>query len=226
MERDLSTESIDIRFLFGYIVDMAPILPRKKKETLAYIEEYIHQNGFAPTLTDIAKHFHLSSLATAHEHLTFLEQKGFIKRHGHDGKALTIVNQSDTSEIKAAEMLIPLVGVIAAGSPIEAIEDVVSSISVPESISAGKPSYALRVKGDSMIDNFILDGDCVLISKTKQAKNGDTVVALLEDGTATLKEFYKEKDRVRLQPANKQYKPIYVRNVDIQGKVVGIIRAY
>jgi len=205
---------------------MAPILPKKKREILEYLEETIKARGYAPTLTEIAKHFNVSSLATVHEHLQFLENKGFIKRNKNDSRSITIVDQSDTEDIEHAGMLLPLIGVIAAGSPIEAEENQIEEIAVPEHMASQSPSYILRVKGDSMIDNFILDGDYVVVKKTQEVKNGDTVVAVLDDGTATLKEFYREKNGIRLQPANQNYKPIHVKFADIQGKVVGVLRNY
>lgn len=205
---------------------MAPILPKKKREILEFLKESIQGRGFAPTLTEIAKHFGVSSLATIHEHLEFLEKNGFIKRDAHNARSIEIVDQSDTRQIEQAEFLLPLVGVIAAGSPLEAIEDEIEKVEIPSHIAKHKPSYVLRVKGDSMIDNFILDGDYVVVKKTPEIKNGDTVVAVLDDGTATLKEFYKEQGRVRLQPANKNYEPIFASNPDIQGKVVGVLRNY
>ncbi|MFA5030047.1 MAG: transcriptional repressor LexA [Patescibacteria group bacterium] len=205
---------------------MAPILPKKKREILEYLQEVIKSRGYAPTLSEIAQHFHVSSLATIHEHLQFLEKKGFIQKGKNDPRSISIVNQSETADIEQMGMLLPLVGVIAAGSPIEAEEDIIEKISIPEHMAKESPSYILRVKGDSMIDNFILDDDYVVVKKTDMIKNGDTVVAVLEDGTATLKEFYKEKNGVRLQPANQLYKPLFVHHPDIQGKVIGVLRNY
>lgn len=205
---------------------MAPILPKKKKEILEFIKTIIETRGYAPTLSEIAAHFKVSSLATIHEHLEFLEKRGFIKRFSKGPRSIEIIDQSNEQELTQAGMLLPLVGVIAAGSPIEAIEDRTEKISVPQEIASKNPSYVLKVKGDSMIDNYIADGDFVIVKKTDQADNGDTIVALLDDGTATLKEFYKEKNRIRLQPANKKYQPILLDSVTIQGKVVGVFRSY
>lgn len=205
---------------------MAPILPKKKKAILEFVSRVIETRGYAPTLTEIADHFKLSSLATVHEHLDFLEKRGFIKKSKQDNRAIEIIDQSHTESLERAGMLLPLVGVIAAGSPIEALQDEVEKIEIPGTIAAQNPSYILRVKGDSMIENFIAEGDMVVVKQTQNIKNGDMVVALLEDGTATLKEFYKEKKGVRLQPANKKYKPLHVTNVTLQGKVVGVIRSY
>lgn len=205
---------------------MAPILPKKKKEILEYLQQMIDARGFAPTLSEIAKHFNVSSLATIHEHLAFLEKRGFIRRFANGPRSIEIVDQANEHELSSAGLLLPLVGVIAAGSPIEAIEDANEKISVPSDIATKNPSYVLKVRGDSMIDNYIADGDFVIVKKTDRADNGDTVVALLDDGTATLKEFYKEQGRIRLQPANQNYQPIYLNNVTIQGKVVGVFRSY
>jgi repressor LexA len=121
---------------------------------------------------------------------------------------------------------LPIVGTIAAGSPIEAIESRDVSLAVPEEIVRGKNAYVLKVRGDSMIESFIADGDYVVIEKTDFAKDGDTVVALLDDGTATLKKFFKKRNFIRLQPANRTYSPIDVKSVVIQGKVLGVIRQY
>lgn len=222
----LSTGLVDIRFFFGYHSNMAPILPKKKKEILEYLKTTIEAQGFAPTLSEIAKHFNVSSLATIHEHLEFLEKRGFIKRFANGSRSIEIIDQTNEKELASAEILLPLIGVIAAGSPIEAIEDKSEKISVPAEIAAKQPSYVLKVRGDSMIDNYIADGDFVIVKQTDRANNGDTVVALLDDGTATLKEFYKEQGRIRLQPANQNYKPIILDNVTIQGKVVGVFRSY
>lgn len=205
---------------------MAPILPKKKQAILQYLSETIKTRGYAPTLSEIAQHFQLSSLATVHEHINFLEKKGFIRKSKNDPRSIEIVDQSETQTIEHASLLLPLVGVIAAGSPIEAIEDKVETVSIPEGIASKNPNYVLRVKGDSMIENYIMDGDFVVIKKTEEVKNGDTVVALLDDGTATLKEFYKENNHIRLQPANKNYQPIVTTSMKVQGKVVGVIRNY
>lgn len=204
---------------------MTPILPKKKQELLSFLKEYIREHAFAPTLTEIAKYFKVSSLATIHEHLQFLEERGFIKRDKSQARGLTIVDQTADEPINDGIML-PVIGVIAAGQPIEAIEDRDQTLTVPTEVVGAHESYVLRVKGDSMIESSICDGDYVIIEKSDTARNGEMVVALLDDGTATLKKFYKEKSAIRLQPANKKYKPLLVPNVTIQGRVKGVIRRF
>ncbi len=208
---------------------MATILPKKKQALLQYLKEYIEEHRYAPTLTEIAKFFRVSSLATVHEHLDFLEKSKFIRRDHQQARGITILDPDDSLENDRAVdggILLPLVGTIAAGYPIEAIENRDATLSVPEEIVGRKNAYVLRVRGDSMIESLIADGDYVVIEKTDYARDGDMVVALLEDGTATLKKMYKHKNYVRLQPANKNYKPIQVRSVVIQGKVLGVVRKY
>lgn len=204
---------------------MTKVLPKKKQQILKFLKEYIKDNGYAPTLTEIADEFNVSSLATVHEHVQYLEDHGFISRDKDTTRGITIPNlEREIAEQEAT--LLPLVGLITAGAPIEAIEDRSETIPVPTEIVGGKNSYVLKVQGDSMIESLIADGDYVVVEKTDYAKNGDTVVAMLEDGTATLKKFFKTRNLIRLQPANKKYKPLYTKNVIIQGKVLGIIRKF
>jgi repressor LexA len=208
---------------------MATILPKKKQALLQFLKDYIEEHRYAPTLTEIAKVFQVSSLATVHEHLDFLEKNKFIRRDHQQARGITILDsREDEKENRAFDggILLPLVGTIAAGAPIEAIENRDLTLSVPEEIVGRKNAYVLKVRGDSMIESLIADGDYVVIEKTEYARDGDMVVAMLEDGTATLKKFYKHKNYVRLQPANKNYKPLQVRSVVIQGKVLGVVRKY
>lgn len=203
---------------------MVTILPQKKQKILQYLTDYIQENGYAPTLTEIAKEFKLSSLATVHEHLQQMEEAGFIRRDKDARRGITVIEQEET-KISNATML-PVVGLITAGAPIEAIENRDLELPVPSEMIKNKNAYILKVKGDSMIESLITDGDFVICEKTEYAKDGDTIVALLEDGTATLKKFFKTKNLIRLQPANKKYKPLYTKNIIIQGKVLGIIRKF
>lgn len=206
---------------------MSKILPKKKREVLLYLEEYIEDRGYAPTLKEIADHFGLSSVATVHEHVAYLEEHGFIERDGSDIDIIDKKKENeDESFIEGSTIRLPLVGLITAGEPIEAIEDREKMISVPKEIVNNPNAYVLKVKGDSMVESLIDDGDYVVVKKQDFATNGDIVVALLDDGSATLKEYHKEKNYVRLQPRNKKYAPIKVPNVVIQGKVVGIIRQF
>lgn len=213
---------------------MSTILPKKKKQLLLLLKKQISKNGYAPTLTELASELKLSSVATVHEHLEFLEKEGFIKRHKkthqieivpHDNLDTLGMNY-DEAYLAATTIELPVVGLITAGLPIEAIEDREMVLSVPQEMVKSKNSFILKVRGDSMIDELIADGDYVICEKTDWAENGDIVVALLEDGTATLKKFYKNKDSVSLEPANKKYQPIQVKQVTIQGRVSGIIRKF
>lgn len=185
-------------------------------------------NGTSPTLSEIAEAMGLSSLATVHEHLQTLEKKGVIKRFDGAVRGIEILDQGVNANLTGIEL--PLVGYIAAGEPIDAIENPSETITVsPDLVSKVKRCYVLQVKGDSMIDEGIFDGDFVVIQKQDTAANGDIVVALIEGAFATLKTIYTEKDgRIRLQPANAKMDPIYVdpRDLEVQGKVTGVIRKY
>ncbi len=204
---------------------MTKVLPKKKQQILKYLKEYISEYGYAPTLSEIAEELNVSSLATIHEHLQYLEDHGFIVRDDNEARGITI---PELEKERAAEesVLIPLVGLITAGQPIEAIENREEEIPVPKELVRGKNAYILKVQGDSMVESLIADGDYVIVEKTDYAKDGDTIVAMLEDGTATLKKMFKTKNLIRLQPANKKYKPLYTKNVIVQGKVLGIIRKF
>lgn len=204
---------------------MPPTIYKKQREILDFISQYIQLHGYSPTLREIAESSGVSSLATIHEHLTSLENKGLLKRFTGAVRGLEITEPLVSSSMSSMEL--PLVGRIAAGRPIEAIEDLTETITIPPSMVTGKKrAFALQVRGDSMIEAGILDGDYVVIEQTETAENGEIVVALLENEFATLKRYYKEKDRIRLEPANSTMSPIYVDKVKIQGKVRGIIRRY
>lgn len=208
---------------------MKKVLPKKKRLILEFLKEYMDDRGYAPTLTDIADHFGLSSTATVHEHIQYLEEHGFIRRS--DGE-LEIVEEEEATSGEdetyrpGSSLELPIAGLITAGHPIEAVEDKTETIAVPRELASKPNCYVLKVKGDSMIESFIDDGDYVVVEKRDFANDGDIVVALLDDGSATLKEYHQEKQYVRLQPRNPKYEPIRVKNVVIQGKVVGIIRKY
>lgn len=204
---------------------MAPIIYKRQSQILDFIRQYIQSNGSAPTLRQIADAIGVSSLATVHEHLITLEQKKLIKRKGGKIRSIEIID--DNPIIGEKEVEVPILGFIAAGSPIEPFTDPNSTIPIPSSFLSGKRrTYVLKVKGDSMIEEQIRDGDYVIIEQSDYAENGDIVVALLDNGMATLKRFYKETTRIRLEPANSSMSPIFVKNVTIQGKVVGLIRKY
>jgi repressor LexA len=199
-------------------------LTRRQKEMLDFLNRYIERKGYAPTIEETAEHFGLSSLATVHKHLTNLQEKGLIKREWNRSRALELVPTRVT--VKAVEL--PLLGRVAAGSPIEAIE-ASETIFVPEDMVGRRETYVLQVKGDSMIEEQIRDGDYVIVENRQHARDGEMVIALLEGERVTLKKLYREgRGRVRLQPANARMKPIYVDQDDlrIQGVVIGVLRKY
>jgi repressor LexA len=204
---------------------MAPVVYRRQSQILDYIRQHIQSNGTAPTLKEIADAIGVSSLATVHEHLTSLEKKELIKRKRGKERGIELVDEDVTFSEEGLE--VQILGYIAAGSPIEPHTDPNASISIPSTVITGKKrTYVLQVKGESMIEEQIRDGDYVVIEQAEDANNGDIVVALLDNGMATLKRFFKEATRIRLEPANAQMSPIFVRHVKIQGKVVGLIRKY
>ncbi len=200
-------------------------LYKRQKQILDFIRQYIQKNGFSPTLTEIAHALGVSSLATVHEHLTTMAKKGIIKRYQGSVRGIEIVETENSSSMNEVEL--PVLGLIAAGQPIEPQTDPNASLSVPPGMLSGKKrAYVLQVKGSSMVEEGILEGDFVVIEQKETANNGEIVVAILENGFATLKRFFKEATRVRLEPANSQMAPIFAKNVQIQGKVVGVIRKY
>ncbi len=208
---------------------MSPVtLYKRQREILDYISQYIQQNATSPTLQEIAGAMNLSSLATVHEHLQALEKKGMIRRF--DGAVRGIEITDETVSVSVSGIELPLVGYIAAGEPIEAIENPIDTILVSaDLVSKVKRSYVLQVKGDSMINEGIFNGDYVVIQQQNTAEDGDIVVALIDNGFATLKTFYREKNgKIRLQPANDKMDPIIVdaATLSIQGKVTGVIRKY
>jgi repressor LexA len=199
-------------------------LTRRQKEILDFLGRHIERKGYAPTIEEIGEHFGLSSLATVHKHLTNLQAKGLIKREWNRSRALELV----PTEVKVRAVELPLLGRVAAGTPIEAI-NATETIFVPEDMVGRKETYVLQVKGDSMIDEQIRDGDYVIVESRKTARDGEMVIALLEGERVTLKKMYREGGgRVRLQPANAKLKPILVDQDDlqIQGVVIGVLRKY
>ena len=200
-------------------------LYRRQKEILDFIKNYIKKNGHSPTLVEIANTLGLKSLATVHEHLQTLVKKGVIRRFSGVVRGIEVLDQKIGNALEGIEL--PILGYIAAGSPIETYTDPNASLQVaPFLLSGNRRSYVLQVKGNSMINDGILDGDYVVVEETNQARNGEIVVAMLESGVVTLKRFYKEPTRIRLEPANTEMSPIYATDVQIQGKVVGVIRKY
>lgn len=198
-------------------------LTKRQREILDFITEFLRTNGYAPSIREIGEHFQLNSPATIHAHLENLKDKGMLKNSYNEARSIelmpTAVNWSQAIEL-------PLVGLITAGEPIEAIEEN-DTIAVPSDfVSDSVNSYVLKVKGQSMIEEGILDGDYVIIERNPSPQNGDVVVALLNNAYATLKKFYRETNRIRLQPANAGMKPIYAKDPLIQGVVRGVIRKF
>ena len=205
---------------------MPPVFYTRQKKVIKNIRQYLELNGYGPTLREIAESMGLSSLATVHEHLSVLEEKNLIKRTGGRRRAIEIVNHNINFDGNNA-VNVPVLGYIAAGAPLEPLNDPNATIQVPPTFVSGeKGVYVLQVRGESMIEEQIRDGDYVIVEHAENAKNGEIVVALLDNGMATLKRFFKEATRIRLEPANAKMTPIFVKNVSIQGKVVGLIRRY
>lgn len=205
---------------------MPTILYKRQKQILDYINQNIIKYGYAPTLTEIAQFLGLSSLATVHEHLAVLEKKGLIRRYKGAVRGIEVLDNEMQPQINSLIDL-PILGFIACGEPIEPYTDPNAMLAVNSNlIRHGDKSYVLQAKGDSMIDDGILNGDYVVVKEQQFANNGDIVVAVLKNGFATLKRFYKEATRIRLQPANSTMSPIYVTEVEVRGKVVAVIRQF
>ena len=202
---------------------MVPLTPRQH-EILDFIIEFTDQNDYSPSYREIAGYFGLASVATVAEHIETLKAKGYLRDDLSGVRALSPQKPDPTEQSLIEEAAIPLLGSIAAGKPIEAVRTT-ETIDIPRDM-AGKRVFALKVRGDSMINDGILNGDYVIIEACENPKNGDIVVALLDHDNVTLKRFYREKDHVRLQPANKNYQPIRVKKVVIQGRVKGVIRKF
>lgn len=200
-------------------------LTKKQSEVFDFIKGFVASEGYAPSYREIADGLGLSSPATVYQHVQCLIDKGFLES-GDEGLARSLEIVEEEQPIDPRVALLPLAGVITAGAPIEAVEDK-ETIAIPAEFVVDQPnSYVLRVKGESMIDDGILNGDYVVIERNNFPKNGEVVVALLDNNFATLKRFYREDKRIRLQPANKTMEPIFVRDVIIQGVVRAVIRRF
>ena len=189
---------------------------KKQKSIVDFIRDYAAHSGVPPTMDEIAGALRLNK-KTVYEHLQRLKGRGVLTWRRYEARSIKILHGADRR--------VPFLGYIAAGKPIEAVA-IGDTLDVSGMLSSGKESYVLQVKGDSMIDEHIRDGDYVIVERRDSAENGETVVALLNGGDATLKKFYREKGRIRLQPANPAMKPIYCRDVKIQGVVIGVVRKY
>ena len=198
-------------------------LTKRQREILDFLNEFIQQHGYAPSLEEIGRKFSLSSLATVHKHLTNLQEKGFIKRAWNRSRSVEMVPNKTGG--RALEL--PLLGYVAAGVPIEAVVGN-ETIAVPEDLVGKRDTYVLRVKGDSMIDEQIRDGDYVIVEDRLSADNGEMVIAMVNGADVTLKKWYLEQGHIRLQPANPAMQPMILEldQVQIQGVVIGVMRRY
>jgi repressor LexA len=206
----------------------------RKLKILDYIAATLRARGYPPSVREIARAVGLASTSAVHHHLQILEREGYLERGATQSRAIRLtptaairlgltgelVPQSGTSEA----YLLPIVGEVAAGGPIEAYQDTSETMAVPDLLAPSGDAYVLKVRGNSMIEEHIADGDFVLIRPQSTARNGDIVVAQVEENAVTLKRFFREKDRIRLQPANPDYPPQYYDDVRIQGKLIGVIR--
>jgi repressor LexA len=204
-------------------------LTRRQREIYEFIRDFVTRKGYSPSLEEIGSHFGLSSVATVHKHVQHLVEKGFLQKAWNRSRSVEPIE--DAAAGMSEMPTLPVLGTVAAGSPIEAIEDdgATERIAVPpEMVARPGETYVLRVRGDSMIDEQIRDGDLVVVESRKQARNGDTVVAIVGGTDATLKRFYKKGDRVKLVPANERMEPIEVHasEVEIRGVLRGLLRTY
>jgi repressor LexA len=199
-------------------------LTKRQREILDHIQSFIDDHGYAPSFEEIARHFGYASLATVHEHLSNLERKGYIRKAYNESRSIELIPEEGT--VSAVEL--PLLGAVAAGLPIEAIDQRESLAVPPDMIRRGE-NYVLRVEGNSMIEEQIRDGDYIVVNQQNTARDGEMVVALVGGDSATVKKLYREPGgRIRLQPANATMQPIIedAHNVQVQGIVVGVIRKY
>ena len=211
------------------------VLNAREKAIVKFIEKHLKNNGYPPSVREIGKAVGLKSTATVHGYLASLEEKGYIKKENQKGRTLKLLKGGLTEEnidqleiskevYSSREMVdVPVIGKITAGEPILAVENVTDTFPIPLDFVGNSESFMLTVRGESMIEAGILDGDYILVRKQNTATNGEIVVALIED-EATVKTFYKEKDHIRLQPENCTLDPIIVPNCDILGKVIGVFR--
>jgi repressor LexA len=206
----------------------------RRQRIIEYIAESVRRSGYPPSVREIAAAVGLASTSAVHHHLSALERDGLLDRDATQSRALRLRPAAMLATGSGADLLsrgpdgagrsFPILGEIAAGGPIEAYQDASQMVSVPDLINTSSDTYLLRVRGDSMVDAHIMDGDLVVIRQQQTAQDGDIVVAQVEENAVTLKRFFKERGRVRLQPANERYEPQYYTDVRIQGKLVGVIR--
>ena len=206
----------------------------RKQRIIEYIATTVRESGYPPSVREIASAVGLASTSAVHHHLSALEKEGMLERDATQSRAIRLTPSALLSSGAGSDVLargtepatasIPVIGEIAAGGPIEAYQDASEHVTVPDIINTSSGTYVLRVRGDSMVDAHIMDGDLVVIREQQTAHDGDIVVAQVEENSVTLKRFFKERNRVRLQPANEAYEPQFYDDVRIQGKLVGVIR--
>ncbi len=205
----------------------------RKQRIVDYIATTIRERGYPPSVREIAKAVDLASTSAVHHHLQALEREGYLERGASHSRAIRVTPSATMRngmpgglmpQLAVDSHLLPVIGEIAAGGPIEAYQEASETLTVPDAVVSSGDAYVLRVRGDSMIDAHITDGDYVVIRPQQTALDGDIVVAQVEENAVTLKRFFKEKNRVRLQPANEQYAPQFYDSVNIQGKLIGVIR--
>lgn len=202
-------------------------LTNRQEDILQFIKKYLVKYGYPPTVREIGKSLGLSSPATIHSHLQNLEIKGYIKKDDNKNRALELLIENEFEEKDNSVVNVPLLGKVTAGSPIEAIQNPNEYFSLPAyMIPSRKEVFTLKVSGESMINAGIFDKDIVIVERTKDAKNGDIVVAMNEENEVTLKRFYKEKDYIRLHPENDNMEDILLDNVTILGKAIGLYRKF
>src|ERR1700726_3968107 len=207
----------------------AMAITRRQRQVYDFISEFVQRNGYSPSFEEIGQGLELSSLATVHKHISNLEKKGLLTRDYNRSRSIDLLPPKGRLKQAMAvntAVVLPLLGRIAAGQPIEAMQTA-ETISLADFVRS-KEVFVLEVRGDSMQDEHILDGDYVLVERMKTAHNGDIVVALVDKDDATLKRFFREGDNIRLQPSNTNMKPIMVpaASVEIQGRVIGVLRKY
>ena len=203
-------------------MDLVKDLTKRQREIFDYIRRYLDRHGYPPTVREIGKAVGLHSSSTVHAHLSKLETLGLLKRDPSKPRALELLVERAKRAVRPSGL--PLVGQVAAGEPILAEENIEEYLQVPDVIGGEAGDYVLRVRGESMKDAGILEGDFVVVRPAEQARNGEIVVALVED-EATVKRFFREKDRIRLQPENKRMKPLLTRDARLLGRVVGVFRS-
>ena len=206
----------------------------RKQRIIDYIAATVRESGYPPSVREIAAAVGLASTSAVHHHLSALEKEGKLERDATQSRALRLTPAAMLTSGGGSDVLargpeqdtrtIPVIGEIAAGGPIEAYQDASETVTVPDMINTSADTYVLRVRGDSMVDAHIVDGDLVVIREQQTAHDGDIVVAQVEENAVTLKRFFKERGRIRLQPANEEYEPQFYEDVRIQGKLVGVIR--